>query len=84
MGRMFGRDTAEDLVLQRTLELGGFNVHAVEDAGAAWLLGQRGGGHVEAERGLWPCGYQKPAAATMATLFWAGDMFPPKLLIVAF
>ncbi|KAF8953065.1 glycoside hydrolase family 5 protein [Flammula alnicola] len=64
-----------------TLELVGFDLHAIEDAGAAWLHGQRGGGHVEAERGLWPCGYQKLAAATMATLFWAGDIFAPKLLV---
>ncbi|KAJ3504947.1 hypothetical protein NLJ89_g7671 [Agrocybe chaxingu] len=54
-----------------TLEVVGFDLHAVEDAGAAWLHGQRGGGHVEAERGLWPCGYQKLSAATMATCFWA-------------
>jgi hypothetical protein len=30
------------------------------------LQGVRGGGHVEAERGVWPCGYQKLAAATLA------------------
>ncbi|KAF8152913.1 glycoside hydrolase family 5 protein [Crassisporium funariophilum] len=64
-----------------TLEVVGFDLHAIEDAGAAWLLGQRGGGHVEAERGLWPCGYQKLSAATMATCFWAGDIFAPKLLV---
>ncbi|KJA23943.1 glycoside hydrolase family 5 protein [Hypholoma sublateritium FD-334 SS-4] len=64
-----------------TLECVGFDLHAIEDAGAAWLHGQRGGGHVEAERGLWPCGYQKLSAATMATLFWAGDIFAPKLLV---
>ncbi|KAF8183088.1 glycoside hydrolase [Mycena galopus ATCC 62051] len=54
---------------------------ALEATGAAWLRGVRGGGHTEAERGLWPCGYQKLAAATMATLFWAGDTFAPKLCI---
>ncbi|KAJ3515852.1 hypothetical protein NLJ89_g1495 [Agrocybe chaxingu] len=64
-----------------TLEVVGFDLHAIEDAGAAWLHGQRGGGHVEAERGLWPCGYQKLSAATMATCFWAGDIFAPKLLV---
>ncbi|KAF9477640.1 glycoside hydrolase [Pholiota conissans] len=64
-----------------TLEVVGFDLHAIEDTGAAWLHGQRGGGHVDAERGLWPCGYQKLAAATMATLFWAGDIFAPKLRV---
>lgn len=44
----------------------GFDLHALEDSGAAWLLGVKGGGHIEAERGIWPCGYQKLAAATMA------------------
>ncbi|KAJ7866599.1 glycoside hydrolase family 5 protein [Mycena olivaceomarginata] len=64
-----------------TLELVGFNLQAVEEPAAAWLRGVRGGGHTEAERGLWPCGYQKLAAATMATCFWAGATFAPKLLL---
>ncbi|KAL0945851.1 hypothetical protein HGRIS_012134 [Hohenbuehelia grisea] len=64
-----------------TLEAVGFDLHKLEESGAAWLKGVKGGGHVEAERGLWPCGYQKLAAATMATCFWAGDTFAPKLLI---
>ncbi|EIM87043.1 cytoplasmic protein [Stereum hirsutum FP-91666 SS1] len=64
-----------------TLEMVGFDLHALEESGAAWLLGVKGGGHVEAERGIWPCGYQKLAAATMATCFWAGDVFAPKLKI---
>jgi hypothetical protein len=49
-----------------TLEAVGFDLGALEESGAAWLSGVRGGGHVEAERGVWPCGYQKLAAATMA------------------
>ena len=49
-----------------TLEQVGFDLGALEETGAAWLRGVRGGGHTEAERGLWPCGYQKLAAATMA------------------
>ncbi|KAI0069139.1 glycoside hydrolase family 5 protein [Artomyces pyxidatus] len=64
-----------------TLEMVGFDLHALEDSGAAWLTGVKGGGHVEAERGIWPCGYQKLAAATMATCFWAGDTFAPNLRI---
>ncbi|KAJ6588126.1 glycoside hydrolase family 5 protein [Mycena capillaripes] len=59
----------------------GFDLSGLEESGAAWLLGVKGGGHVEEERGLWPCGYQKLAAATMATCFWAGDTFAPKLLV---
>ena len=47
----------------------GFDLDALEETGAAWLKGVKGGGHVEDERGLWPCGYQKLAAATMAWVF---------------
>ena len=36
-----------------TLEVVGFDFHSIEDAGAAWFCGQRGGGHVDAERGVW-------------------------------
>ncbi|KAI0293137.1 glycoside hydrolase family 5 protein [Multifurca ochricompacta] len=64
-----------------TLEHVGFDLHALEESGAAWLRGVCGGGHTEAERGLWPCGYQKLAASTMATCFWAGDVFAPKLRV---
>ncbi|PPQ80789.1 hypothetical protein CVT26_015204 [Gymnopilus dilepis] len=64
-----------------TLELVGFDLHAIEESGGAWLHGQRGGGHVEAERGLWPCGYHKLVASTMSTCFWAGDVYTPKLRV---
>ncbi|GLB39573.1 putative cellulase (glycosyl hydrolase family 5) [Lyophyllum shimeji] len=64
-----------------TLELAGFDLEALEETGAAWLAGVKGGGHVDSERGVWPCGYTKLAAATMATLFWAGDTFAPRLLV---
>ncbi|KAF9804686.1 hypothetical protein IEO21_09289 [Rhodonia placenta] len=64
-----------------TLEAVGFDLHGLEEPGAAWLHGVRGGGHTEDERGLWPCGYQKLSAATMATCFWAGDAFAPKLRV---
>ncbi|KAI0703877.1 glycoside hydrolase family 5 protein [Cerioporus squamosus] len=66
-----------------TLEAVGFDLHGLEEPGAAWLKGVKGGGHTEDERGLWPCGYQKLAAATMATCFWAGDTFAPKLKLKA-
>ena len=58
------------------LEDGGFDLHAIEDAGAAWLRGQRGGGHVDAEKSLWPCGYQKLTASTMAQVSQS-LLFPP-------
>ena len=64
-----------------TVSAVGFDIHKIEMAGAAWLKGVKGGGHVESERGLWPCGYQKLAAATVATCFWAGDVFAPKLKV---
>ena len=49
-----------------TLTMTGFDLDALEETGAAFLKGVKGGGHTEDERGLWPCGYQKLAAATMA------------------
>ncbi|KAG6908993.1 hypothetical protein DXG01_002482 [Tephrocybe rancida] len=64
-----------------TLELAGFDLNALEETGAAWLLGMKGGGHEEEERGVWPTGYTKLAAATMSTLFWAGDTFAPKVKV---
>ncbi|KIL62019.1 glycoside hydrolase family 5 protein [Amanita muscaria Koide BX008] len=65
-----------------TLESVGFDLDALEETGAAWLGGVRGGGHVKgSERGLWPTGYSKLAASTMATVFWAGDTFTPKLKV---
>ena len=64
-----------------TITAVGLDLHKLEAAGAAWLKGVRGGGHIESERGLWPCGYQKLAAATVATCFWAGDVFAPKLMV---
>ncbi|GLB39596.1 putative glycoside hydrolase family 5 [Lyophyllum shimeji] len=64
-----------------TLELAGFDLEALKETGAAWLAGVKGGGHGDSGRGVWPCGYTKLAAATMATLFWAGDTFAPKLLV---
>ncbi|KIK68366.1 glycoside hydrolase family 5 protein [Collybiopsis luxurians FD-317 M1] len=64
-----------------TLESVGFDLHELESTGAAWLKGVKGGGHIEEERGIWPCGYQKLAASSMSTCFWAGNAFAPKLLI---
>ncbi|KAL1721732.1 glycoside hydrolase family 5 protein [Schizophyllum commune] len=64
-----------------TVDAVGFDLHALEETGAAFLRGVVGGGHIEDERGIWPCGYQKLAAATMSTVFWAGDTFAPKLKI---
>jgi hypothetical protein len=49
-----------------TLEAAGFDLSALQESGAAWLSGVKGGGHVESERGLWPSGYTKLASATMS------------------
>ncbi|KAH8827138.1 glycoside hydrolase family 5 protein [Flagelloscypha sp. PMI_526] len=64
-----------------TLEAVGFDLDLLDETHAAWLIGVKGGGHTEAERGIWPCGYQKLSAATMATCFWAGNTFAPKLRV---
>jgi hypothetical protein len=64
-----------------TLETVGFSIPDLPQAHAAWLLGVKGGGHSEEERGLWPTGYQKLASSTMNTLFWGGEVFAPKLKI---
>lgn len=49
-----------------TLERAGFDLEELEETGAAWLKGVKGGGHVKSEKGVWPCGYTKLAPATMA------------------
>ncbi|KZV86991.1 cytoplasmic protein [Exidia glandulosa HHB12029] len=64
-----------------TLEAVGFDLTALEEAGAAWLGGVRGEGHKIDTRGLWPTGYHKLAAATMATCFFAGNMFASKVTV---
>ncbi|KAK6906628.1 cytoplasmic protein [Kwoniella mangroviensis CBS 8886] len=51
-------------------------------SGAAFLDGIKGG-RLGGERGLWPTGYQKLAAATMNTLFWGGETFAPSLKVPA-
>ncbi|KAF8595793.1 glycoside hydrolase family 5 protein [Ceratobasidium sp. AG-I] len=64
-----------------TLHLAGFDLGKIgEECGAAYLGGVRGNG-VEIDRGRWPTGYQKLAASTMATLFWAGRTYTPKLRV---
>lgn len=61
-----------------TLEAAGFDASALHDAGAALL-------HHEHERNLlsmlWTTNYGKLAAATMFTLFFAGERFAPQLSI---
>ncbi|KAG8807983.1 hypothetical protein FRC17_004191, partial [Serendipita sp. 399] len=62
-----------------TLEAVGFDLEKLEVTGAAWLDGVRN--KELKERGIWPTGYQKLAAATMSTCFWGGDTFTPKLMV---
>lgn len=70
-----------------TFEVAGLDIEAFTDTGAAYIHGQdekrRATGQINDKepRGpfVWPSGYQKLAASTMATLFWAGDALAPKL-----
>ncbi|WAQ92982.1 hypothetical protein PtA15_18A37 [Puccinia triticina] len=54
-----------------TLELAGFEITNLSETGAAALQ------QLGAPKGVWPSGYQKLAAGTMFTLFFAGDTFAP-------
>lgn len=62
-----------------TLEAVGFDLEKLEVTGAAWLDGVRD--KDLKERGIWPTGYQKLAAATMSTCFWGGNTFTPQLIV---
>ncbi|KFA67358.1 hypothetical protein S40285_07035 [Stachybotrys chlorohalonatus IBT 40285] len=70
-----------------TFEAAGLDIEAFTDTGAAYVHGhaelKRLSGPVDkrevAGPFVWPSGYQKLAASTMATLFWAGDALAPKL-----
>ncbi|PWN49059.1 glycoside hydrolase family 5 protein [Violaceomyces palustris] len=70
-----------------TFEAAGLDIRAFPQTGAAYvhnLDDQHKANAPENEREpsgpfVWPSGYQKLAAATMATLFWAGETFAPKL-----
>ncbi|KEY67813.1 hypothetical protein S7711_04123 [Stachybotrys chartarum IBT 7711] len=70
-----------------TFEAAGLDIEAFTDTGAAYVHGhaelKRLNGPVDkrevAGPFVWPSGYQKLAASTMATLFWAGDALAPKL-----
>ncbi|KAK7908993.1 hypothetical protein PG985_014871 [Apiospora marii] len=78
-----------------TFEAAGLDIAAFTETGAAYIHGQdearrkrqflENGGRVVDPREpsgpfVWPSGYQKLAAATMATLFWAGDALAPKVV----
>ncbi|KAN0060909.1 hypothetical protein ACQY0O_006643 [Thecaphora frezii] len=70
-----------------TFEAAGLDIQAFTQTGAAYVhsqdeLRRANAPPNESEPSgpfLWPSGYQKLAAATMATLFWAGDAFAPNL-----
>jgi hypothetical protein len=70
-----------------TFEAAGLDVEAFTDTGAAYVHGQdelrrsRAPVNEKEPSGpfVWPSGYQKLAASTMATLFWAGDALAPQL-----
>lgn len=71
-----------------TFEAAGLDIEAFIHTGAAYVHGQDEKRRAEEpvnkkEPGgpfMWPSGYQKLAASTMATLFWAGDALAPQLL----
>lgn len=70
-----------------TFEAAGLNLESFHETGAAYIHGQdlhrrRQAPPNEREPSgpfVWPSGNQKLAAATMATLFWAGEALAPKL-----
>lgn len=69
-----------------TLEAAGLDMEAFTDTGAAYIHGQDNARRAKAppnEREpsgpfVWPSGNQKLAAATMVTLFWAGEALAPQ------
>ncbi|KAF7539217.1 hypothetical protein G7054_g2336 [Neopestalotiopsis clavispora] len=70
-----------------TFEAVGLDIEAFTETGAAYVHGQdelrraQAPGNEKEPSGpfVWPSGYQKLAASTMATIFWAGDALAPKL-----
>lgn len=73
-----------------TFETAGLDLTAFPDTGAAYIhcedekMKRQAGSEKKKEASgafLWPSGYQKLAASTMATLFWAGDALAPKLTV---
>ncbi|CDU25357.1 uncharacterized protein SPSC_05191 [Sporisorium scitamineum] len=76
-----------------TFEVAGMDVEAFTETGAAYIHCVDEKFKRESEKGstnskreasgafLWPSGYQKLAASTMATLFWAGDALAPKATV---
>ncbi|KAF4122361.1 Cellulase (glycosyl hydrolase family 5) [Geosmithia morbida] len=70
-----------------TFGAAGFDIEAFTDTGAAYVHGpdeeRRARLPVNDKEPsgpfVWPSGYQKLAASTMATLFWAGDALAPEL-----
>lgn len=64
-----------------TLEVAGFDLRAFHDTKAAYVHNLDNGTSDDADPRevsgpfVWPSGYQKLAAATMSTLFWAGSIF---------
>jgi hypothetical protein len=65
-----------------TFAKAGLDIEAFKATGAAYVSALEGGNQNSSSKSkepvgafVWPSGYQKLAAATMATLFWAGDRF---------
>ena len=76
-GVVWSRHTGGSGAPHWTLELAGFDLRNLKATGAAHAHNL----HLDPTDPppkVWPSGYCKLAAATMATLFWAGDTFAPK------
>jgi hypothetical protein len=65
-----------------TLALAGLNLRSFKATGAAHLHNLNLAPD-DPPASVWPSGYQKLAAATMNTLFWAGDVFAWKKTVPA-
>lgn len=77
---VWSRFTGGDGAPGWTLELAGLNPRTLHAAGAAVLHGELGG---RMPNLLWSTNHWKLGAATMATLFFGGDVFAPTLRVGA-
>ena len=75
---VWSRFTGGDGAPGWTLELAGFDLANLHDVGAAFIHQHHGD---PLPRMIWPANYNKLAAATMFTLFFAGRDFAPNFLV---
>jgi len=75
---VWSRFTGGDGAPGWTLEAGGFDLTRLHETGTAFVHAMTAG---EYPRMIWPTNYHKLAAATMFTLFFAGNDFAPNTLV---